>query len=267
MPATCNKRVGTGTVTYGCIVQIPDGMGGHEGPCASRENSRSLAARKQWETEQAAAKEARSTLAATQGPPQTFHEAMGDSGGTPVPGSGLQPKEHREQHQPRVGEEGEVYREPDATQAAADTLDASQEPEEPRTPRGRVTDSLAQHVGVGQPFAPDTAIAKGEPTKQREGDQRLPVDGFGPLSHRAVQEDLEARLNVGVGRYGKALQAGNGRNSLQDLYEEILDASVYLKTLEVEREHFATMLRDVLANGEPSDLVEVAADVASWLEQ
>jgi hypothetical protein len=45
-----------------------------------------------------------------------------------------------------------------------------------------------------------------------------------------VIEDMEERNRVGAERYGTPLQAFNGRKSLQDLYEELLDAVVYLRT-------------------------------------
>jgi len=74
------------------------------------------------------------------------------------------------------------------------------------------------------------------PTKQRPGDQPLPIGNDGPWVHREVQQDLEARLQVGLERYGQPLQPMNGRNGLQDAYEEILDLSVYLKCVMDERD-------------------------------
>lgn len=265
MPAMCNKRVGNGTVTFGCNVTIPDGAAAHLGPCSARENARSVREREEWQQAQA-------TLAATQGPAQTFHESMGEGpgAGTGVPGSGLTPSEHREQHQPKVGEEGEVYREPLPHPTAVE--DPEKPPEEPteeqRPPRGRVSDSLSQHVGTSPTFAPtERAGEPAAPTKTRPEDQRLPVEGFGPIAHKAVQDDLEKRLQIGISRYGKGLQAGNGRNSFQDGYEEVLDQAVYFKTLLIEREHFATLIRDVLSGGEEVDLRDVLAQVGVWLEQ
>jgi hypothetical protein len=45
----------------------------------------------------------------------------------------------------------------------------------------------------------------------------------------AVREDLETRKQMGIKKYGVALQPSNGRDSLQDAYEEELDLCVYLK--------------------------------------
>ena len=44
-----------------------------------------------------------------------------------------------------------------------------------------------------------------------------------------VIEDLKARKQLGIERYGKALHAGMERDFLQDSYEEILDFVIYLK--------------------------------------
>jgi hypothetical protein len=77
--------------------------------------------------------------------------------------------------------------------------------------------------------------------KDREGDtQPLPIPSEHPVAHRMVQEDLEGRLQIGIARYGQPLQPFNGRDSLQDAYEEILDLAVYLRNELFERE-----LRDI----------------------
>ncbi|MEH1786913.1 MAG: hypothetical protein V7L23_15375 [Nostoc sp.] len=50
-----------------------------------------------------------------------------------------------------------------------------------------------------------------------------------------VKEDLDARYRQGLIVYGKPLQQNNGRDMLQDLYEEILDAAMYVKGEILER--------------------------------
>ena len=52
-----------------------------------------------------------------------------------------------------------------------------------------------------------------------------------------VVEDMKARDQLGRKRYGTPLQAFNGRNSLQDLYEEQLDQIAYTKAKIIEDEH------------------------------
>lgn len=44
-----------------------------------------------------------------------------------------------------------------------------------------------------------------------------------------VIADIQERARLGRKRYGTPLQAFNGRNALQDAYEEIMDALLYLR--------------------------------------
>lgn len=44
-----------------------------------------------------------------------------------------------------------------------------------------------------------------------------------------VVSDLKARAEMGRNKYGHYLETNNGRNSLQDAYEECLDLCMYLK--------------------------------------
>jgi hypothetical protein len=72
----------------------------------------------------------------------------------------------------------------------------------------------------------------------REGDtQPLPAPSSHPIAHLEVMKDLQARLDLGVRRYGQPLQPFNGRNALRDAYEEVLDLAVYLWTAIYEQEH------------------------------
>ena len=50
-----------------------------------------------------------------------------------------------------------------------------------------------------------------------------------------VIADMKERDHVGRQRYGTPLQAGNGRDTLIDLYQELLDAVVYVRQLIEER--------------------------------
>ena len=51
-----------------------------------------------------------------------------------------------------------------------------------------------------------------------------------------VIEDLRGREALGKAKYGKALLPFDGRDTLLDLYEELLDACHYIKKEMVERE-------------------------------
>ncbi len=52
----------------------------------------------------------------------------------------------------------------------------------------------------------------------------------------AVRDDLDTRKQMGIKKYGVPLQPSNGRDSLQDAYEEALDLCVYLKNEILKRE-------------------------------
>jgi len=73
----------------------------------------------------------------------------------------------------------------------------------------------------------------------REGDsQALPTayDSDKAKIHELVQRDLQARMELGIRRYGTPLQAHNGRSALRDAYEESLDLAVYLRQALEEQE-------------------------------
>lgn len=75
-----------------------------------------------------------------------------------------------------------------------------------------------------------------ETLRQREGDQPLPVPNDREDVQSLVMADLAARREVGIQRYGTALQPFNGRSALRDLYEELLDAACYARQRLVEDE-------------------------------
>jgi hypothetical protein len=52
-----------------------------------------------------------------------------------------------------------------------------------------------------------------------------------------VIDDMQERDKIGRERYGRPLTAFNGRDSLQDAYEEALDLAVYLRQLIYERDN------------------------------
>lgn len=87
---------------------------------------------------------------------------------------------------------------------------------------------------------------------QRAEDQQLPVPNDGPSMHDMVISDLdcwpesdetlaairallEERKRVGLERYASLLQANNGRDARRDLLEELADAIVYARQIQVER--------------------------------
>lgn len=72
--------------------------------------------------------------------------------------------------------------------------------------------------------------------REREGDQPLPIKHFNAQDvQTAVVEEINKRRELGISRYGTALQPHNGRDGLRDLYEELLDAVMYTKQVMLER--------------------------------
>jgi len=50
-----------------------------------------------------------------------------------------------------------------------------------------------------------------------------------------VKRDIVARETMGALKYGKYLTPNTDEDMLQHLYEELLDATVYIKTLILQR--------------------------------
>lgn len=65
--------------------------------------------------------------------------------------------------------------------------------------------------------------------KCRPGDQPLPTANDRPQIQDLVIADIEKRRALGIERYGTPLQAFNGRDAMRDLYEELIDAVLYLR--------------------------------------
>ena len=50
-----------------------------------------------------------------------------------------------------------------------------------------------------------------------------------------VKKDLDKRAEIGLKKYGERLKPNNGRDALQDAYEEALDLANYLRQAIEER--------------------------------
>ena len=116
-----------------------------------------------------------------------------------------------------------------------------------------MTDQIYLHSSGVQCLEPECSsyhqVVK-VPTKQRDGDQILPsvndeVDCQTRLMNRISQE-VPLRRQVGIERYGTALQPFNGRDSLRDLWEELLDASTYFMQVEAEYSELVNTLWSVV---------------------
>jgi len=67
-------------------------------------------------------------------------------------------------------------------------------------------------------------------------EQPAPLHNASQPIWELVIQDMHARDHVGRQKYGTPLQAHNGRDVLQDAYEEALDLCVYLRQALVERD-------------------------------
>jgi hypothetical protein len=56
-----------------------------------------------------------------------------------------------------------------------------------------------------------------------------PPSGEGLPVWEYVMEDIQARVQLGIERYGTVLRTGNGRDALWDLYQEQIDALMYTR--------------------------------------
>lgn len=66
--------------------------------------------------------------------------------------------------------------------------------------------------------------------------QNKPIPNSNPHITDLVIEDMKKRKEEGIRRYGVPLQAGNGRDALQDAYEEALDLCQYIRQYIEERD-------------------------------
>lgn len=85
-----------------------------------------------------------------------------------------------------------------------------------------------------------------EPSKQRPGDQPLPVVNDQTDIQTLMIREIEKRREVGIERYGTALQPFNGRNAAQDLFEEMIDGAAYALQIRVEMDAMQERIRELL---------------------
>lgn len=62
-------------------------------------------------------------------------------------------------------------------------------------------------------------------------EEQIKPKGVGPEVAELVKQDIDARVALGETRYGERLRAFNGRNTLMDAYQEVLDLANYLRQL------------------------------------
>lgn len=97
--------------------------------------------------------------------------------------------------------------------------------------------------------------------KKRDGDQELPIKNDHPAIQDLVIADMESRREVGIKRYGTALQPFNGRDALRDAYEEAMDLCMYLRQLMYEEE-----AKKIFYDGVPSERNEDVLELIAAYE-
>lgn len=83
-------------------------------------------------------------------------------------------------------------------------------------------------------MCPDKALCVAESNSATKHEPE-PV-GNGQIIIDLVEKDLRDRAEVGKEKYGTYLRANNGRNSLMDAYQEVLDLAMYLRQLIYEKD-------------------------------
>ena len=276
--ATCTQRVGAGVVTYACNLEEK-----HDGPCVAIENQASLARRRAWEAEREAER-ARAILSEGQGPAQTFHELRGEGPALPHP-------DLRETEQPgevtfpqaRIDDKGrpvdgmefvqdfkmmeEITNEvcPGCGYKTTDfniaTLPTVLGPAQVRQcPNCSIIFTPSVFYRMVEPAEP---AEPAEPTKQRPGDQVLPTVNNLPYIQDMLIERIEERKAIGIERYGTPLQPFNGRDGLQDAFEESLDQTTYLLQVLYEHKRISKQLREIASTLDQAGFHQISEDLRS----
>lgn len=75
--------------------------------------------------------------------------------------------------------------------------------------------------------------------------QKMPKKNKSKAIWDLVLADIKERDKNGKEKYGVRLQAFNGRNSVVDAYQEVLDLTVYFRQLIEERDVLVSFLKEI----------------------
>lgn len=92
--------------------------------------------------------------------------------------------------------------------------------------------------------------------KTEATDQPMPMVNHEPFIHDLVADDVTRRGELGRARYGTKLQPFNGRRSLQDAYEELLDGACYVLQAKTEVD---AVIAAWIATGEDAEKIKAIA--------
>jgi len=101
-------------------------------------------------------------------------------------------------------------------------------------------------------------------------DQPKPTHNNHPAVWDLVIKDMQDRDKIGRERYGTPLQPFNGRDSLIDAYQEVLDLAVYLRTkiyeeeVKASEEKLRAKLEEMTEGSQP--VINVMSDRIKQLE-
>lgn len=249
---TCGQMVDGQVASYPCEVEAK-----HEGPCSAREVPVSVQRRKQWQEQQGKAESPQETLSQFQGQPQTTAQRYTENP-TPHPAAGTPERPQK----PRSFARGTatVQRCPACTKGQHWRCDVT------NMNIGAVdADDFIDVSCSCYDNSPDThnelfhsvGSDASEPTKQRSEDQDLPEPNDHYYAHDLLVEDIMARQRLGIKRYGVGLQPFNGRDTLQDAYDEVLDLAVYLRALKSAAEADREVLVKRVAEAMGQKVMEV----------
>jgi hypothetical protein len=104
------------------------------------------------------------------------------------------------------------------------------------------------HSASSQSSATPIADIHGNKRKNRPGDQPLPkVNGATDCQttfRERIACDVAVRREIGIQRYGTALQPFNGRSAVQDAWEEFIDLGQYIEQIRRERHDMIELIRE-----------------------
>lgn len=105
----------------------------------------------------------------------------------------------------------------------------------------------------------------------RPGSQPLPTPSDREGAHDALlrehlREAVEGRKLLGLSRYHTLLQAGNGRDSLCDAVEEVLDLAAYLQVWQQGRDEALELLSELRAAVAVYHEDNVVLDIAAYAQ-
>lgn len=259
---------------------------GHDGPCAARENQASMNARTRWEQN-------RGVLNQFQGKAVTFAEGHAEPGSMlSHPGALNTPTEyHYDQRTPKNPSNqssGSLKSTPTYSgnpYVSAVTQEVGPPakwikptpPDQPGWIIGPPTDAenfdKTPIIYETPQLQPGHEIYPAPTRANREHDQKLPTKNDRVTIQDQGITKIQKRKQIGLERYGTLLQSFNGRNSLRDAEEEVLDLFMYLIQINEERaeisedfNYIVGLIREMYNNDLDPELIQIILKIKNWLD-